>query len=272
MRDYTIMSNQTSVLSFSHVCFSYGREEVLCEVNFDIRGQWFVGIVGPNGGGKTTLLRLALGLEKPNRGTVRLLGNDPAVHCRDVGYVMQQQQFDERFPIRVIDVVIMGLSRGCKIGFFGKSEKNAARNILERVGIAHLADRPFAELSGGQRQRVLIAQALVGKPRLLMLDEPTANIDSEGEADIHELLRTLAGEQAILMVSHNVNTVLDCATHVLCVNRSMVLHPLADMNPAILERARGGGVAVLHHELNCGVLSKPATCHTESAKIADGAR
>lgn len=254
------MNNREAVLNFNRVCFSYGLEEVLCDIDFTISSRWFVGIVGPNGGGKTTLLRLALGLEKPFRGTVRLLGNDPALNCKDVGYVMQHQQFDKRFPISVLNVALMGLSHGCKIGFFGKSAREAALEVLDLVGIADLADRLFAELSGGQRQRALIAQVLVGKPRLLMLDEPTANIDSEGEAAIHELLRKLAGEQTILMVSHNINTVLECATHVLCVNRSAILNPLSDMQPDILERARGGGVAVLHHELTCGVFNRPVSC------------
>jgi zinc transport system ATP-binding protein len=264
------MNDREAVVRFSHVCFSYGHEEVLCDIDFSVGERWFVGIVGPNGGGKTTLLRLALGLEKPGSGTVRLLGDTPAANRGNVGYVMQHQQFDERFPITVLDVVLMGLSRGRRIGFFGKPEAKTAQETLGRVGIADLARRPFAQLSGGQRQRVLIAQALVGRPRLLMLDEPTANIDSEGEAAIHELLRTLAGEQTILMVSHNINTVLECATHVLCINRSAVLNPLAEMHPDILERARGGGIAVLHHELNCGVFNRPCSCRREDEPARKG--
>jgi zinc transport system ATP-binding protein len=259
------MTDLDAVLKFNHVCFSYDQEEVLCDITFDISGRCFVGIVGPNGGGKTTLLRLALGLERPGTGTVQLFGQDPSQIRKDVGYVMQHQQFDERFPIRVLDVVLLGLAQGSKIGFFSKSEKKEALEVLERVGIANLASRTFSELSGGQRQRVLIAQALVGNPRLLMLDEPTANIDSQGEAEIHELLSTLAGEQTIMMVSHNVNTVLDCATHVLCVNRVAALSRLSDMHPDILRRARGGGIAVLHHELSCSVHNRPLSCANPAA-------
>jgi len=251
------MNEKNAVLEFNHLCFSYENDEVLHDIDFSIDPQWFVGIVGPNGGGKTTLLRLALGLEKPSRGSVTLLGKDPVLMRKAVGYVMQHQQFDPRFPVSVLDVVLMGLSHGCKIGFFGKKDKDKAIEVLEQVGIAELVNRSYAQLSGGQRQRVLIAQALVGKPRLLMLDEPTANIDAEGEAAIHELLRNLAGEQTILMVTHNVNTVLQCTTHVLCVNRSAVLNSFSDMHPDILERARGGGIAVLHHELSCGVFNRP---------------
>jgi zinc transport system ATP-binding protein len=254
------MNDRETVVRFSHVCFSYSHEEVVCDLDFAVEKQWFVGIVGPNGGGKTTLLRLALGLEKPGRGSVRLLGGVPAQNCKDVGYVMQHQQFDRRFPISVLDVALMGLSQGRAIGFFGKSDRKGALDVLDQVGIGDLAKRPFAQLSGGQRQRALIAQALVGRPRLLMLDEPTANIDSQGEAAIHELLRKLAGEQTIMMVSHNINTVLECATHVLCVNRSAVLHPLSELHPDIIERARGGGVAVLHHELNCGIFNRRSAC------------
>jgi zinc transport system ATP-binding protein len=258
------MNDRETVVRFSHVCFSYGHEEVLCDIDFAIEERWFVGIVGPNGGGKTTLLRLALGLERPAGGTVRLLDDTPASNRGRVGYVMQHQKFDERFPISVLDVVLMGLSKRRTIGFFGKREATIALEALEQVGIADLARRSFAQLSGGQRQRALVAQALVGKPRLLMLDEPTANIDSEGEAAIHELLRNLAGERTIMMVSHNINTVLDCATHVLCVNRTAVINPLAQMHPDILKRARGGGIAVLHHELNCGVFNRPGSCHNQA--------
>jgi zinc transport system ATP-binding protein len=246
------------VLNFENVCFSYGDDEVLHDINFIINSYWFVGIVGPNGGGKTTLLRLALGLENPGRGTIFLLGDSPTIRRKDVGYVMQHHQYDDHFPVNVLDVVLMGQARPHMIGFFKKSDKQAAMAILDKVGMTGLAKRPFASLSGGQRQRTLIAQALVGSPRLLLLDEPTANIDSEGEAAINELLRSLAGEQTILMVSHNVNTVLECATHVLCVNRSAVLNPLSEMHPDFLERARGGGIAVLHHELNCGVFNRPS--------------
>jgi zinc transport system ATP-binding protein len=251
------MNEEAAALSFESVCFSYGDEEILHDINFIIKNRWFVGIVGPNGGGKTTLMRLALGLQNPERGRVRLLGDSPIIRRKDVGYVMQHHQFDDRFPISVLDVTLMGKIGSNMVGFFKRNDKQAAIEILDRLGMADLAGRPFASLSGGQRQRTLIAQALVGNPRMLLLDEPTANIDSEGEAVINGLLRFLAGEMTILMVSHNINTVLECATHVLCVNRSILLNPLSEMNPDILERARGGGVAILHHELNCGVFNRP---------------
>jgi len=261
------MSEPDAVLRFDKVCFSYGEDEVLHELDFAIRKNWFVGIVGPNGGGKTTLLRLALGLEKPRKGTVTLLGGEPALARRHVGYVTQHMNFDDRFPARVLDIVLMGIGSKRMIGFFNSRDRNAAYDALERVGIAGLAKRSFSGLSGGQRQRTLIAQALVSRPPVLMLDEPTANIDAEGEAAINELLRGLAGEVTILMVSHNINTVLTCATHVLCVNRTAALNVLSDMHPDILARARGGGIAVLHHELNCSVFERSADHCADACRL-----
>ncbi|MFP4163902.1 MAG: metal ABC transporter ATP-binding protein [Chitinispirillaceae bacterium] len=269
------MSSTDSVLRFENVCFSYDEEEILHEINFSIKNRWFVGIVGPNGGGKTTLLRLALGLEKPDRGGVTLLGDSPSKARKRIGYVMQHMQFDERFPARVLDIVLMGLARKRMLGFYGRQDRCAALEALEQVGIARLGQRPFASLSGGQRQRALIAQALVSRPRVLMLDEPTANIDSSGETAINELLRTLAGEVTILMVSHNINTVLDCASHVLCVNRSATLNPLSEMHPDLIARAKGGGIALLHHELSCRVFDRSdARCahNQESRKKTGGGK
>jgi zinc transport system ATP-binding protein len=260
-----LQNSQDVVLQFNKVCFAYNEEEVLHDINFEIKRRSFVGIVGPNGGGKTTLLRLALGLEAPQRGSISLFSKEPALSRPHIGYVMQHLQYDKHFPIRTLDVVLMGLAQKRMIGPFRKADKRAAFNTLEQVGIKDLYDKTFSSLSGGQQQRALIAQALVSNPSMLILDEPTANVDTAGETAIHELLRILAGEITILMVSHNINTVLDCATHVLCINRSSVYNQLSKLHPDVIERAKGGGIAVLHHELNCKVFdSSEANQYTVS--------
>ncbi len=259
----------TPIISCTNVCFSYGHHEVLHEINVTVEQNSFIGIVGPNGGGKTTLLRLLLGLEKPNRGKISLLGQAPEKARKYAGYVPQHLQYDEKFPATVQDITLMSRSGLRPIGPFGKNDKIKAHNALSRVGMTKFIKRPFAQLSGGQQQRVLIAQALAGEPKILLFDEPTANIDTEGEEAINSLLRSLAQSITVVVVSHNVNTVLDCASHVLCINRTASMNALADMQPELIERARGGGVAILHHELDCHVFDKQGggACPTNSETL-----
>lgn len=246
----------TPVIEFHDVCFSYGEQEVLHRVSFSVEPNSFVGIVGPNGGGKTTLLRLMLGLEVPRKGGVALFGRRPEQGRGRCGYVMQHMHYDERFPATVREVVLMGRAGRRVWGVYGAGDRRAAHGALERVGMAGFGKRPFAALSGGQQQRVLIAQALANEPELLLLDEPTANIDSEGEKTIHDLLNGLARQLTVLMVSHNLNAVLGCATHVLCVNKSVTMNRLDSLNPETLKRTYGGDIAVVHHALNCGVFDR----------------
>jgi zinc transport system ATP-binding protein len=240
-------------VQFADVCFSYGEQEVLHNVSFALDRGSFVGVVGPNGGGKTTLLRLALGLLRPHRGRVSVFGMRPE-HCRGrVGYVMQHMQYDPRFPATSLDIVLMGRAGIRRFGPYTGEDRQRAHYALAQVGLPDVGRRPFAQLSGGQRQRVLIAQALASDPELLLLDEPTANVDSEGERAIHDLLLSLNEHLTIVSVSHNVNMVLRTVTHVLCVNATAVLNPIAELHPDTLARASGGDMAVLHHERSCHV-------------------
>lgn len=257
----------TTIISVENVCFSYGDQEVLHDISFVVEKNMFLGIVGPNGGGKTTLLRLIIGIEKPGRGIISVFEKKPVAARARVGYVMQQMHFDDRFPATVMDIVLMGRVGRHILGPYSSLDRDHAREALTRVGMEQFRSRPFPKLSGGQRQRVLIAQALAGEPDLLLLDEPTANIDSEGEAAVNTLLQNLAKTVTIVMVSHNINTVLDCASHVLCVNRTSAMNALADMHPELVSRARGGGIAVLHHELSCRIFNKQS-----GGACADGCR
>jgi len=255
---------------FDSVCFSYGEEEVLHDVTFRLPQRCFVGVVGPNGGGKTTLMRLILGLQKPSHGTISLFTDSTEVHSSGeklrTGYVPQHLFFDKDFPATVLDIVLLGHPR--KLGRYSASEKQAAHNALEQVGMQSYIRRTFTQLSGGQRQRVLIAQALCCSPHLLLLDEPTANIDDAGAETIHNVLHDLSGKLTIVMVSHNVNTVLDCSTHVLCVNRTTAFNSLQQMHPELIAKARGSGIAVLHHEMSCQVFEKQSasSLHPGEAK------
>lgn len=244
-----------TAVSFAGVCFSYGANEVLHNVTFAIPQRALVAVVGPNGGGKTTLLRLILGLERPRFGAVQVLGQSPEEARLRIGYVPQVLAYDARFPVNVRDIVLMGTIDGRLIGTFGRRERRAAGAALERVGLSGFERRPYSDLSGGERQRVQIAQALVGDPGLLLLDEPTANVDPPTADQLHELFRQLAETLTVLFVSHNLSVVTAHASHVLCVSRTANLHLMADVAGDTFEIAYGGSrMALLQHGASCQVV------------------
>src|SRR4030042_2544998 len=162
---------QPSVIDLDHVWFSYQATPVLADVTFALPRGEFLGIIGPNGGGKTTLVKLMLGLLKPDRGRIRVLGQEPSVASSKVGYVPQDTDFNRGFPISVLDVALMGrLSRSRKRRGYSREDREKVEQILERVGMLEYRERPIGKLSGGQRQRVFIARALATEPEILFLD------------------------------------------------------------------------------------------------------
>lgn len=241
------MTGQGIAVSVRDVCFSYGGgQEALHNVSFELPRDSFAVVVGPNGGGKTTLLKLLLGTETPGYGEVRVLGMPPAAARRRVGYVPQQLLFDPRFPVSVLDVTLIGRVDRHRFGPYRSADRASAMAALGRVGMADFAGRAFAALSGGQRQRVLIAQALVASPELLLLDEPTASVDPEGAARLYSLFKELSAERTVMMVSHNLSVVTGEATHLLCVNRTVDIHPLKDGFHRL--RMVEGGMVVVEHD------------------------
>lgn len=247
-----------NILSFEDVCFYYGAQETLHNVTFAVPHGSLVAIVGPNGGGKSTLVQLGLGLLKPRLGKVRLFGDAPEKTRHRVGYVPQHLSFDKQFPVRALDVVLMGRVDRKIFGPYNRADKDAAQQALDRVDLADQADKLFAELSGGQRQRVLIAQALITEPDLLMLDEPMASVDLHTEQHIYELLNEMNQQVTIVLVSHNLNMVTNFATHVGCVNRTVSLIPRESMTSDQLHAAMEANMAILHHADSCHVLNPAA--------------
>ena len=203
----------------------------LTEVDFTVNSGDLVCIVGPNGGGKSTLMKLLCGFVEPRQGKVEIFGESPTKARRKVGYMPQSTQFDPAFPISVAELVRQGvLTSHLKPGFTA-AEKRRAEEVMRELDIQDLAKKRLGELSGGQRQRALLARALVGKPELLLLDEPTAGSDVKVQDDFHRLLHQLRGMMTIMVVSHHLQYVCGCYDYVLCVNRHLRRHELTDEHP-----------------------------------------
>ncbi len=210
------------ILSIENLFFEYDSILALDDVNLDVAEGEFVGIFGPNGGGKTTLLKLILGLLHPKKGKILLFGKPPQEMRHLIGYVPQAIRLDRDFPISVLEMVMMGALKKLNwLGRYPSDVKSRALHALEQVGLSHKTKASFGTLSGGEAQRMLIARAIIDHPRLLILDEPTANIDPQGEQNILEKLRELNKTMTILMVTHDLQTIIDKVGKLLCVQRKV---------------------------------------------------
>lgn len=246
------MDNRTNpVVSAKGLSFSYDTKNLVLEnADFEILEGEFAAIIGPNGGGKTTLLKLILGLLDPTQGEIRVFGAAPRLARRRIGYMPQYPRFDPEFPVTVMDVVLMGrLGHAPVLGPFRRSDKDVARSALGEVSCVDLAGRPFAALSSGQRQRVLIARALACKPDLMLLDEPTSNLDPSVQDDVQDLLHALNRRMTVIVVSHDVAFVSKYVSKVVCVNRTVALHPTAEIKADLFTVLYGqSGVRLVDHE------------------------
>ncbi|MGA8056379.1 MAG: ABC transporter ATP-binding protein [Burkholderiales bacterium] len=236
------------VCEFEGVTAGYDRVPVLDDVTLAVRRGEFLGVIGPNGGGKTTLLRVALGLLEPQRGRVAVLGQAPRVACRRVGYVPQFSRFDREFPITVAESVLAArLSPGWLPRRLTPADRSAAALALDEMQVGNLAARPIAQLSGGELQRVLLARALACEPEILFLDEPTANVDVRMEETIFDLLRRLNQRMTVVVVSHDIGFVTEHATRVACVNRGLECHEPGALAGDVFARLYGMPVRVVDH-------------------------
>lgn len=210
------------IVSIEGLSFSYRSVPVLEKVDLRIAEREFVTIIGPNGGGKTTLLKLIAGLIVPTSGSVRVLGEDPRRVPGPIAYVPQHAVFDRQFPITAMELVLQGrLWAAPLFGRFRKEDREAAKQCLAKVDLLDCANMPLGELSGGQIQRALIARALAANPKLMLLDEPTSSVDPSSKLSIYELIRELSEEMTVIMVTHDLQALIDNVQRVICVNREV---------------------------------------------------
>jgi zinc transport system ATP-binding protein len=236
-------------ISIEGATFGYDQTPVVRDVNLAIQPGDFACIVGPNGGGKTTLLKLMLGLLRPRSGRVLLFGSPPGQVRQRIGYMPQHVHLDPLFPITAMEVVLMGrLGVGRRFGFYGRKDKAIVEAALTEVGLLDARRRPFAGLSGGQRQRVLIARALACEPDVLLLDEPTSNVDIAVEDQLYALLRELNKRLTIVVVSHDLGFVSTQVKSAICVNRHVHTHAMSELTGEVIRNLYGREVRTLHQQ------------------------
>ena len=217
------------VLDIKNLSFAYDKQLVLENINLTVEEKDFLAIIGPNGGGKSTLLKLILGINTSKQGNITVLGNEPKKSLTQIGYVPQNTNVNTDFPIKVIEVVLMGHVDGKRPLFgYGKDEIACAMGALGQVSMSNFAQTKIGSLSGGQRQRVMIARALCAHPKILILDEPTSSIDIKGQREIYELLKILNEHITIIVVSHDISVILEYANKAAHVNRTLSFHDISD--------------------------------------------
>jgi zinc transport system ATP-binding protein len=236
------------VVKLDDIWVHYNSTPILEGISLSIEQNDFLGIIGPNGGGKTTLLKVILGLVQPSHGRVSVLGKPPQRSRSSIGYVPQHNLFDSAFPISVWDVTLMG--RYSKTGLFRRystDDRKMARNALQTVDMLEHKNKQMSKLSGGEQQRVLIARALVSEPRLLLLDEPTASVDSTMQTEFYEILDRLKQRMAIVLVSHDISAVSVYVDKIACLNRQLFYHGSPEIEAEVLEATYKCPVQMIAH-------------------------
>ena len=241
--------NET-VLSVENLTYTYPGHmaPALKDISFEVREKEFLGIIGPSGGGKTTLIKLILGLMKPDQGTIHVLGRSPTKAQKLIGYVPQFVTFSRDFPLTVEDVILMGrLGLSHRWLGYRREDYDVVNDLIPRLNLEGLEKRPIGNLSGGQLQRVLLARAMAGQPRILMLDEPTTNIDPLAEETIFEILSELNKSVTVLLVSHDVGFITKYVRRVVCVNQSAVCHETDELSEEAIQDIYHFGLRSIAH-------------------------
>ncbi|NMC46306.1 MAG: metal ABC transporter ATP-binding protein [Chloroflexi bacterium] len=250
------MKKTTPVIQIQGLWAGYDSQPVLEDINLEVSQGDFIGLIGPNGGGKTTLLRTLIGLIEPMKGQISVMGSDAKKGRCHIGYVPQQVAFDREFPISVWDVVKMG-RLGCRgtLKKVRREDEEIINNSLHQVEIADLAARSIGDLSVGQRQRVYIARALATIPQILLLDEPTASVDPQASANIYELLHKLNDTMTIIMVSHNMDAVSSHVKSIGCINRRLYYHGTKEITEEMVDAIYNCPIDLIAHGVPHRVLA-----------------
>jgi len=249
--------NKKKAIEIKNLTAGYHNETVVENITCTIYEGDFFGIIGPNGGGKSTLLKSILGLIKPQKGTITIYQKPPAQMRTMIGYVPQYAEYDRDYPISVMDVVLMG-RRNIR-GYhprYTKEDKTETVQALKTVHMDKYLQRHISELSGGQRQRVFIARALVSHPKILLLDEPTASIDKESQDSFYTLLQTLNKEMTILLVTHDIGVISSYVSRVACLNRYLFTHDEKVVTKEMIEATYNCPVDLIAHGVPHRVLEE----------------
>lgn len=243
------------VIEIKNVTFSYNESNKIIEkASLEVFENDFIGVIGPNGGGKTTLLKLILGLLKPSSGSIKVLQTLPEKARIHIGYVPQFRSFSKNFPITVENTVLMG--RLCKTSLFcnySYKDKKIVNDILKKLNILDLKNLSIGSLSGGQLQKVLIARALSSKPKILLLDEPSASTDPHSEENLFDILKNLQKEITILLVSHDIGFISHYITRVACINKKLVCHKTEKITTQNLKNIYDHSIHIIpHHKIEKG--------------------
>lgn len=245
------------VIDIRNVSVYYGSIPALKDVNLKVDRGDFLGIIGPNGGGKSTLLKVLLGLIKPDSGDVRIFGEKPPKARKHIGYVPQKSAYRPDFPANVREVVLMGrLGKHRILKNYTREDLEAVDNALRKVKMLDFKDRQISELSGGQRQRVFIARALVSEPEILLLDEPVAGIDAMMQKEFYEILAGLKSKITIIMVSHDLSAVSTYVDKIACLNQTLFFHDSKEISESDLKQAYHCPVELIAHGMPHRVLKE----------------
>lgn len=236
----------------------YGNTPALSNICLDVNDKEYLGIIGPNGGGKSTLLKAILGIVHADSGTVQIYGNHQRKSRGQVGYVPQFASLDKKFPITLLEVVLMGRLKAGLSPFFNytSKDKETAYALLEKVGITELANRQISQLSGGEFQKMLIARALAVNPKLLLLDEPTASVDANSREQIYSLLAELNKDMTIILVTHDLLAISSRVHRLACLNRTLVYHGEPELSEDTVNNLYGCPVDLIAHGVPHRVLKE----------------
>ncbi|MEM5787763.1 MAG: metal ABC transporter ATP-binding protein [Syntrophobacteraceae bacterium] len=247
----------TTAIDLREVSFYYNGSPILLNVNLSVEERDFLAVIGPNGSGKTTLLKIILGILRPRQGTVKIFGKNPGEAAGLVGYVPQETGVNKGFPVSVQDVTLMG-----RLGLPGRERRytaedlTAARQTLEKVGMWEYRDRPIGKLSGGQRQRVYIARALTSEPKILLMDEPTASVDTKFQSELYNFLKELNEGITIVVVSHDMSVLSSYIKSVACLNQTLYYHNESELTDEMIHAAYHCPVELIAHGMPHRVLRK----------------